>query len=270
MALMSWCLWETIERCPSDRSCSRCVLAEDCRGRAREAEGFIRIDDAIAQMRRSGREAWETEMLCLRPRQEHLVFPRFSRSRHVRPLAYDGGLPTYRSLDFGFANPFVCLWAQAAGEGDEAQVRVLDEYVQAQRTVAEHAAVLKDRPWPIRRTFCDPAGWQRSDVTGSGSCHELARHGILTRSSTSGIMEGVELVRALLWPATGEPRLVVDGRCERLIRALESYHYPGQAGPASELPEKDGTHDHLIDALRYLVVNLFGRGRGEVRQSRYW
>lgn len=271
-ALMTWCLWETIERCTSDRSCSRCPLSEDCRGRARQAEGFLRIDDAVAQMRRSGREAWESEMLCLRPRRENLVFPRFSRRLHVRPGAFDSRWPVYRSLDFGFANPFVCLWARAEGDAaDSLRLHILDEYVQAQRTVGEHAAVLLSRPWPVRATFCDPAGRQRGDVTGSGACHELARHGILTRSCSSGIMEGVDLVRSLLAPALGEPRLAVDPRCVHLIRALECYHYPsGRRSDAAELPEKDGTHDHLVDALRYLVVNLLGRGRGSVRRTTYW
>jgi len=271
-ALMAWCLWETIERCTGDRSCSRCPLTEDCRGRAREAEGFLRIDDAIAQMRRSGREAWEAEMLCLRPRSENLVFPRFRPSLHVRPLVRDGRWPVYRSLDFGFANPFVCLWAQLVGDNCEsARLHVLDEYVQTQRTVAEHARVLLGRDWPIRATFCDPAGWQRGDVTGSGACHELARHGILTKSCTSGIMEGVDVVRSLLTPALGEPRLLVDPRCVHLRRALEGYHYPsGRRSGAAELPEKDGTHDHPVDALRYLAVGLLGRGRGAVRKRTYW
>ena len=272
LSLFAWCLWETIERCTTDRSCSRCPLSEDCRGRAREAEGFVKIDDAIAQMRRSGREAWESEMLCLRPRRENLVFPRFRRSRHVARLEHDPRWPTYRSLDFGFANPFVCLWAQRVGDDPEtARVHVLSEYVQTQRTVAEHAAVLSAWPHPVRKTFCDPAGWQRGDVTGSGACHELARHGILTKSCRSGIMEGVDQVRGLLTPAVGEPRLVVDGSAEHLVRALESYHYPSaRRSGGAELPEKDGTHDHLIDALRYLVVNLLGRGRGTIRKRSWW
>ena len=272
-ALMAWCLWETIERCTADRSCSRCVLAEDCQGRAREAEGFLLIDDAVAQMRRSGREAWESEMLCLRPRTENLVFPRFRRSVHVAAQRYDSAWPTYRSLDFGFANPFVCLWAQWVGDDPQtARLQVLDEYVQAQRTVSEHAAVLASRhPWPIRATYCDPAGRQRGDVTGSGACQELALHGVLTKSCYSGIMEGVDLLRALIWPALGPPRLVIDPRCRHLVQALESYHYPSsRRSEAAESPEKDGRHDHLVDALRYLAVGLLGRGRGEVRRRSYW
>lgn len=84
-------------------------------------------------------------------------------------------------------------------------------------------------------------------------------------------MEGVDQVRGLLTPAVGEPRLVVDGSAEHLVRALESYHYPSaRRSGGAELPEKDGTHDHLIDALRYLVVNLLGRGRGTIRKRSWW
>jgi len=36
------------------------------------------------------------------------------------------------------------------------------------------------------------------------------------------------------------------------------------------LPVKDGRHDHLIDALRYLAVGLLGRRRTELRIGRYW
>ena len=59
-------------------------------------------------------------------------------------------------------------------------------------------------------------------------------------------------VRPALRPALGEPTLFVAARCEKLIKAMESYHYGEKGG---ELPVKDGEHDHLIDALRYHFVN---------------
>ena len=40
----------------------------------------------------------------------------------------------------------------------------------------------------------------------------------------------------------------------------------GGGGGGGENPQKDGEHDHLIDALRYFFVN---RGRGEVVQRKY-
>ncbi len=66
-------------------------------------------------------------------------------------------------------------------------------------------------------------------------------------------MAGLELIRRRLKPATGQPRLFIDPKCVKLIAALRSYRYPETGG---ELPIKDGTHDHPLDALRYALVNL--------------
>jgi len=284
--LLVWCLWEVIERCTAERSCSRCPLWADCEGRARQAEGYFPIDDAIAQRARASRAAWEAEMLCLRPRGDRLVFGEFDPRRHVGPVAYDAALPLYRTLDFGYANPFVCLWVQVddlAGaarggaqtdEGDvdlsAVQVRVLAEYVARERPIGEHAREMAQRdPGPVAATYADPAGWQRSDVTGTGPCEELARVGLRPRTPRAGILEGVELVRRLLKERPGRPGLVVDPSCRWLVRALEEYHWEDFGeGDRRERPAKDGA-DHPIDALRYLVTGLFLR-RGRVRERRYW
>ena len=50
---------------------------------------------------------------------------------------------------------------------------------------------------------------------------------------------------------------------------MQSLHYgKGANGALLEVPEKDGVHDHIIDALRYFFVNRFGR-RYEVKEKRY-
>jgi len=278
--LLKWCLWEVIERCPPERSCSRCPLWGDCEGRARDAEGYFPIDDAVAQKTRSSREAWEAEMLCLRPRADRLVFADFDPARHVAPVAYSAALPLYRTLDFGYANPFVCLWVQVEGEQRSAAapaaaepatagqadvdlsriaLRVVGEYVARERPIAEHAREMATRnPGPVLATFADPAGWQRSDVTGTGPCQELSRLGLRVRTPRAGILEGVELLRRLLKERPGgRPGLVIDPSCRWLIRALQEYHWDRCEGnPRSERPAKDGA-DHPIDALRYLVTGLF-------------
>jgi len=109
--LLKWCLWEVIERC-RDRHCGRCPLAEECQGRARHADGYYSIDDAIRIRRHSSRESWETEMLCRRPSRRGLVYADFNRDVHVRPFGRNPNWPTYAALDFGFENPFVCLFLQ--------------------------------------------------------------------------------------------------------------------------------------------------------------
>ena len=281
--LMKWCLWEVIEPCPADRSCSRCPLWTDCEGKARGADGYFPITDAIAQKARASRQAWEAEMLCLRPRADRLVFAEFDPARHVAPAGYHPGLPLYRAIDFGYANPFVCLWVQVkddggrgagGGSGDPdltgVQLRVIGEYVARERPVAEHAREMAARdPGPVAATFADPAGWQRSDVTGTGPCQELARAGLRVRTPRAGILEGVELLRRLLKPRDGgQAGLVVDPSCTWLVRAFQEYHWDESGdGHRNERPAKDGA-DHPIDALRYLVTGLFLRRDG-VRERRW-
>jgi len=257
MRLFRWCLWEVIEKC-RDRSCSSCPLAEDCQGLARTANGYYAIDDAIAQKQRSSAAAWKAEMLCREPSREDAVFPEFSPARHVRRLNYNSDLPLYRAIDFGFSNPLACLFIQV----DKAdRVLVIDEHLKSRTTLAEHARLIKERfPYPVEATYCDPAGRQRHEITGTAVTCELAALGIPTRCRSSRILDGIELIRNFLAPAYGESRLVIADRCENLIRSFAALRYSkGPNGVYSELPEKDGIHDHIIDALRYFFVNRFAR-----------
>lgn len=265
--VFKWCLWETIEKC-TGRNCSQCPLSGDCQGRAQSAAGYLRIDDCITQMRRSSRPGWESEMLCIRPSRDNVVFGEFDPVLHVRPVDYDANLPLYRTLDFGFVNPFVCLWIQVDHEGT---VRVIDEYIRSRSTIDVHASEIKART-PCREeqvaaTFCDPAGTGHNDVTGTSAVRELRSLGIVTKHRRSAILEGIELVRRAIRSGDGRSSLVIAPHCSRLIEALQCYHYPDTGRTAlGELPLKDGVYDHAIDALRYFFINRQHGGPTTTRQ----
>jgi hypothetical protein len=252
--VFKWCLWEVIERC-TDRSCSRCPLSGDCQGKAKKASGYLKIDDCISAMRRASRAGWEAEMLCKRPSRENVVFDEFDPDLHVKAIDYDQNLPLYRAIDFGYVNPFVCLWIQVDEEG---AVRVIDEYVRSRATIDVHAEQIKERTpggeERVAATFCDPAGRSTNDVTGTSTIRELRSLGIITRYRRSGILEGIELIRRAIRAGDGASRLVISPRGQRLIEAMRCYHYP-EGGAGGELPLKDGLYDHPIDALRYFFVN---------------
>ncbi len=265
--VFKWCMWEVIERC-IDRSCSQCPLWADCQGRAKRAAGYLKIDDCITQMRRASRSGFESEMLCKRPSLENVVFADFDPAVHVKPVDYDQNLPLYRAIDFGFVNPFLCLWLQVDSDGC---VRVIDEYVRARAAIDVHADEIKKRtPCSEERvaaTFCDPAGAGRNDVTGTSPVKELRSMGIRTRYRRSNILAGVELVRRALRAGDGTSTLIISPRCVRLIEAMQCYHYPDNAsGSDAELPLKDGVYDHPIDALRYF---FFGLATAKTTSRRY-
>jgi hypothetical protein len=158
-------------------------------------------------------------------------------------------------MDFGFRAPTVVLWAIVTRDGI---VRIVDELVRTEvlleSTIAEIRHGRGGRGPTPGWVGVDPAGRQRSEQTGI-SCVTMMRHaGLSVKTRVVGIEEGLGGVRARLRTAAGEPRLFIHRRCVELIRCLQGYHYPRDK-PEAVKPVKDG-HDHAVDALRYLVVNL--------------
>jgi hypothetical protein len=248
--VLRWCLLEVLEKCPPHRECETCPLWDDCGGIAKTAcDGFVSIDDAIAMKHRVSSDTWETEMLCKRPSVQSCVFPTFDPAIHLSENIPPTKDAITLGIDFGFNAPFVCLWIVEDGT----RCHVIDEYVQPQRTISEHVEQIESRPFgKVRNISCDPAGAGRNDQTAESNIHFLRRHGYRVHTKRSLIVEGLELIRTALKPAAGNMTLFIHPRCKHLIAAMQHYRYPDGGG---ELPIKDGTHDHLIDALRYFYVN---------------
>ena len=265
--LFSWCLWDVIERCPPERQCGDCPLHTHCQGKAREAAGFFRIDDAINIIARASRPSWEAEMLCLGPRVENLVFPAFDLSRNVAPVTFDARLPLYRCIDFGFTGMFVVLWFQVDALGT---VRVIQEYARNRLPLEFHAReILKldprrddGEPARVAATFVDPAGNAANLATGISTTSQLAGYGIVCQARATSIESGLELIRSKLQPAVGGTSLFIHPQCRGLIDAFGAYRLrsPGEAEALKEGP------DHWIDALRY---GLTGSHRYPTQTRRY-
>jgi hypothetical protein len=291
--LFRWTAIDVLERCPPSRECPPCELLDECAGRAkaRRGKGHFPIDDAITMKRRSARETWESEMLCYRPTRRAAVFPEFDPALHVvasdpLPSPQDPN-PSSPSLiagmDFGFRSPTVILWASA----DESNVvRIIRERVEKEVLLEQHIRAILDQPpppvhvpgagevaefsrperaftpgLPIKWIAVDPAGNQRSDQTGLSPIAILRRAGIAVKHRPSSIEEGLRLIRARLAPASGPPTLYIHERCTHLIESLTNYRFPDNEQIAT--PLKDG-HDHAVDALRYMLINLDTARSGEV------
>ena len=214
-------------------------------------------------------------MLCLRPSVRGRVFPHFKEELHVcdeaalsarLPMELRGEQPVLTlAMDFGFANPFVCLWVMRYGQGAAAVTHVLDEHVQKGWTMEEHLVHIGQRRWAkARLVCCDPAGTHANDQTARSNVDLLVKAGYAVRQRKSFIHDGIELLRLAVAPAVGEPRLFIHPRCTELIMALKSYRYPEKLN--GELPLKDGKFDHAIDALRYYFINQVS---GKAKEGEY-
>jgi hypothetical protein len=259
--VIKWCILEVLEKCPPERLCASCDLHEDCQGIAKtKCDGFVAIDDVIAMKRRVGKDVWESEMLCLRPSNGTCVFRPFDPALHVteRP-PLEGDRVMWHGIDFGYRAPFVCLWIAAYDNG----FFVFDEYVQELQTMDVHIEVIQRRHGHVKMVACDPAGGARNEQTGKSNVEALGDAGFIVKKRHSYILDGVDRIRAALRPAIGAPRLYIHPRCKQLIAAMQAYSYGERGG---EVPIKDGTHDHPIDALRYFFVNY---EKGKTGHSKY-
>lgn len=257
--LFKWTALDVIERCPSSRDCDACVLWEDCRGQARQAQGFIPVGDLVQQWRRTSRRAWSSEMMCREPEVKDCVYAEFDPKHHVCEIVPEverGGW--IGGMDFGLRSPTVMLWArvsQTTDDEDRYVLQVIDEYLQTGITLNQHMDAIRLQAdlhgWPgVEWLGVDPAGNQRNAHTGISDVRVLRRMGYVVRSRRSTLRDGIERIRRRLDRRT----LLIHPRCERLIEAMRCYHFDTEHAQKQE-PVKDGP-DHLCDALRYMIVNL--------------
>lgn len=254
--LFKWGIIDVLAQCEPDRNCNTCTLFPECAGKAKDPAGrrpgHVEIDDALRMKARASVLSWESEMLCLRPRRSDSVLPEFDPARHVRPIDPSPTDTWLGGMDFGFRSPTVFLWATL---DDRTNLTIIDEHVESGLVLEDHLRAIAARPWPRCKWIgIDPAGHQTNSHTGITSAQVMRNANLKVCSRPSPIHLGLRLLRARLNPASGEPRLFIHPRCEKLIESLTKYRYPPNNPEATE-PLKDG-NDHAVDALRYLAVNL--------------
>jgi hypothetical protein len=262
--LFQWCALDVMERCEAERECDGCAVWDVCGGRAKKWDGFLKVEDAIAQRGRSSAAAFESEMLCMRPSGAAAVYPGFDPAVHVRGFEAEPGLRWVGGMDFGMRN-FVMIWAQLRERAEgKARIEIVDAYAAEQRSLGTHLEEMRRRGWPaVEWLGVDPAGNQRSDQTGISNVSVLRAEGFRVKDRRVGLHDGLEAVRRRLDGGAAGAGLIVHPRCGALIAAMSGYHFDPDRLEREE-PVKDG-HDHAADALRYLIVNLDAKGSGVVR-----
>lgn len=167
----------------------------------------------------------------------------------------------FRSIDFGFTNPFVCLWFAIDHDG---RLYLYREIYMSKRTVKVHARQINElsKNERIEVTVTD------HDAEDRATLHE---NGIATIAADKRIKVGIEKVEERLKKAgDGRPRLFIleDSLVEMDMELKEKYTpistneefsayvYPIAANgkPVKELPVD--INNHAMDALRYAVMAL--------------
>lgn len=191
---------------------------------------------------------------------EGVVYESWNRSLHlVHRFEIPAEWIRFRSIDFGYNNPFVCQWWAQDGDG---RLYLYREIYRTRTLVEDHARAIEalSEGESILISVCDHDAEDRAT---------LERYGISTLPACKTISTGIEAVHARLRPAgDGKPRLFVfeDALVEAdpslldakkpicTAQEIESYTWPkGSDGKAvKEAPVK--LNDHGMDAMRYAVA----------------
>ena len=208
--------------------------------------GFIpdkRIDKMIAD--------WPEEVQAVRVEGKFAsfygaVYKTFSRRQHViKPFEIPKDWRRYRGIDFGFTNPFVCLWMTRSPDN---VWYLYDEYYRAETVIGEHIDNIKSRSKDEKyvATFADPENAEDRAA--------LAFAGIPTTAASKSIARGIETVQtALKIKDNDKSNLYIFDNCRYSIREMTGYHYPkgGRQNNPKDVPvSKD---DHTVDVIRYIL-----------------
>ena len=203
-----------------------------------------------------------------------LVYPEFSEARHVTDRVWDpvnrrwiSYIPSswlrYRSIDHGVRNPTACLFAAVSPSGT---VYIYDEYYQEASTVSEHAKNILAKS--IGQTFVwtviDPSAYNKEGTSGVSAAYMYWQEGLpVIKCKQNNYAAGIPVVKKYLTEIdqdTQRPKLqILRGRCPNLIREFKEYIWrevPLRRHRLKNQPEKPRKYkDHLMDALRYLLVS---------------
>jgi hypothetical protein len=186
-----------------------------------------------------------------------LVYPAFRRGDHVRDLEVSPTATLYWALDFN-VDPMSSVVAQVRGS----QVRVLDEIVLRRATTDQACEAFAER-FPQHGAgvvvYGDASG-NSMQTTGSTD-YEIIRAFFRDRYRTPveyrvpnrnpQVRDRISLMNAMLRAASGEIRLLVDGKCKELIMDFEQVSYKADTNLIDK--DKDRRRTHLSDALGYLI-----------------
>jgi phage terminase large subunit len=168
------------------------------------------------------------------------------------------GWRVYRSIDFGYNNPFVCQWWALSPDDELVLFRELYQSELLVEDAGRRIEELTNDDWHLENTFAD------HDAEGN---ENLKRRGVHTANAKKDVNAGIQSVknrlrkddrgRPRLYIMVGsrvhkpDNRLVLDDSPTKTVDEIPSYVWKNDD---EEVPRK--ADDHGLDALRYLTYSL--------------
>jgi len=153
-------------------------------------------------------------------------------------------MDVFAGLDVGYRDP--TAFCVIAYDWDEEVYHVLDEYLDAEKTTEQRAAVIREMvdKWDIDYIYIDSAAQQtRFDFAQN--------YDISTVNAKKSVLDGIAHVAGIV----DNDKLMVDQRCVEVMSCLDQYQWDPNPNLAKEKP-KHNRASHMADALRYALYSF--------------
>lgn len=180
---------------------------------------------------------------------EGLVYSEWSPRVHVvLPFPIPGDWTKVRGIDYGYTNPFVCLWGALDGDG---RLTIYDEHYKTRKLIAEHSAAINSRLGRFDWTVADHDAQDNA---------EMAHCGVGTRNAQKDVKRGIQKVKSrLIVQADGKPRLQITANCVNTIKEFGIYRWQDISKAADKREEPLKESDHAMDVIRYMAMEIDNR-----------
>lgn len=174
------------------------------------------------------------------------VFKDFDRKIHVVNVEIPATWERFRTIDFGYMNPTVCLFVARDPDG---KLYVYDEYFESGKPTAYHVEQIKQKSvgHSVRTTYGDPSAAQMIE--------DYKSLGVYITPGNADVISGINRVTEYLkiYGLSGQPRIYINERCENTIREFENYRWAESKRDENKKDVPLKRDDHCMDALRYMI-----------------
>lgn len=267
--------------------CVTCPIFSACKTRLvshqkSTSEMLSPIPEIAEKFKDQSVEDIQTQLLCRKPSSAGLIYPRFNKNIHFKTaneiynMCFDEDFPSklskhellkilvengarfYSGIDFGFTHPFCVVTGAVWGNF----CFIVDVISQPNLELDDKIAICQKLKKYNPTVFADPEDPASIETFAKKGGFRVRRW----KKDAGSVKRGIEVVRAKLKPAYGDPSLFLlkdDPGCELLATRIESYHFETDlTGEVSEEPAK--IDDDELDAMRYMVMNAFVKKGGVV------
>jgi len=263
-------------------NCLMCPAAAICLGDAKKQESkswmLKPISDVIAKVRSEGADWSLAQLMNLKPSVEGIVFKEFSEKQHTKNwnemwlsltgMEYPGEcshdsfvkkchqmkLTCYAGVDWGWSNPNTVVYF-FVDKTDNVYVVRADGMTYVSQP--EWINYIKTRYHSMYRCQL-----YFPDIADQGAVTEMRKAGLMVSiDNDKSINTGIQVIKKMLKIPGQEATKVHIAKetCAPLIEEFLTYHFKTSSdGTITEMP--DSEYDHWLDAFRYAMTILFGRG----------